>query len=208
MAYILGFFAADGYMTLNKRGAHFWNIQIIDRELLEAIKKAIGAEHKISERIGEGNEKILYRLQIGSKEMFQDLQNLGFTQGKTYSMVVPNVPAKYFRDFVRGYFDGDGNVWSGRIHRDRPNDTLAICSSFVSCSGLFLAELRRRLRIFGLINGVLNKGKGNYYRLTYSIRSSMKLCDFMYNHPCLVSGKDLFLQRKRVVFERYLKMRS
>ncbi|MEK7144930.1 MAG: hypothetical protein AAB794_03715 [Patescibacteria group bacterium] len=40
MAYVLGFFAADGYMTLNKRGAHFWSIQITDKNILEGIKKS------------------------------------------------------------------------------------------------------------------------------------------------------------------------
>ena len=120
MAYILGFFAADGYMTLNKRGAHFWNIQITDKKLLEQIKAVIGAEHKISLRMPKNNEKILHRLQIGSKEMFYDLLSFGFTQGKTKSLAVPEVPAAYFRDFVRGYFDGDGHVWTGYIHLNRP----------------------------------------------------------------------------------------
>ena len=50
MAYVLGFFAADGYMTLNKRGAHFWNIQITDKNILEGIKKAIKSKHKIRVR--------------------------------------------------------------------------------------------------------------------------------------------------------------
>ncbi len=76
MAYILGFFAADGYMTLNKRGARFWNIEISDKGLIFAIKKEIEAEHKISLRPAKQGELQLYRLQIGSKEMFQDLMEI------------------------------------------------------------------------------------------------------------------------------------
>jgi hypothetical protein len=208
MAYILGFFAADGYMTLNKRGAYFWNIGITDKALLLSIKKAIQAEHKISICLRKGNEKPLYRLQIGSKEMFNDLLALGFTQGKTKSLAVPEVPALYFRDFVRGYFDGDGHVWSGYVHRDRPRITHAILTGFTSCSEAFLSELKRRLRLFFMFKGTLRKDKNkNCYRLIYSIRDSMKLYDFMYNHPHLVSGIDLFLQRKKTVFDKYLTMR-
>ena len=208
MAYILGFFAADGYMTLNKRGAHFWGIEITDGILLKRIKEAINSDHKIGLRPVRGREKQLYRLQIGSKEMFNDLLSLGFTGGKTKRLAVPEVPAVYFRDFVRGYFDGDGNVWFGHVHRDGPKDSLAILTVFTSSSRKFLDELRRRLRILDLIRGSVKKGVGNYYRLTYSIRSSMKLYDFIYNHPILVSGEDLFLTRKKEVFDRYLTMRS
>lgn len=97
MAYILGFFAADGYMTLNKRGAHFWNIHINDKKLLMEIKKTIGSEHKISLRVKKRKEdKISYRLQIGSKEMYNDLYDLGMRQNKTKSLAVPNIPDKFF----------------------------------------------------------------------------------------------------------------
>jgi hypothetical protein len=206
MAYILGFFAADGYMTKNKRRAHFWNIEITDGDLLESIKEVIQSDHKISPRPRGENELQIYRLQIGSKEMYSDLYSLGFTQGKTKSVAVPEVPAEYFRDFVRGYFDGDGCVWSGYVHRDRPRKSLVIRVIFTSCSEKFLREIRRRLRLFLIFDGVLSKGKGNYYRLTYSIRDSLKLHDFMYNHPILDTDA-LFLDRKRVIFENYLKMR-
>ena len=52
------------------------------------------------------------------------------------------------------------------------------------------------------------KGKGNYYRPCYSVLDSLKLYDFMYNHPILASERDLFLVRKKIIFDRYLTMRS
>ena len=113
MSYVLGFFAADGYLTLNKRGANFWSIQITDKELLYQIRKVIKSEHKIGLKVSKKGHKNLYRLQIGSKEMCNDLRNLGMHEGKTKSLAVPNVPKKYFPDYVRGYFDGDGNEWIG-----------------------------------------------------------------------------------------------
>ena len=96
MAYVLGFFAADGYITVNKRGGQFWCIQITDKELLEEIKGVIGSEHKISVRIRKKvTESTQYRLQIGSFEMCNDLRYLGYSEKKTKSLAVPNIPKKY-----------------------------------------------------------------------------------------------------------------
>lgn len=50
MAYILGFFCADGSMIRNKRGAHFIDFQITDGDLLFKIRKAFGSNHKIGTR--------------------------------------------------------------------------------------------------------------------------------------------------------------
>lgn len=208
MAYVLGFFAADGYITVNKRGGQFWCIQITDRELLKSIKKAIESEHKISIRLPrKSGENILYRLQIGSIKMCEDLRKLGFSEKKTKSLVVPNVPQKYFSHFIRGYFDGDGNVWSGLMHKNRRTHTLVIQTVFTSCSLKFLEEIRERLELFSIERGVVRqgkRGKGNYYRLTYSVLNTLKLYYFMYNR---LGTSKLFLKRKKDVFEKYIKMR-
>jgi len=202
MAYVLGFFAADGYITHNKRGADYWCIEIKDRDLLEKMKSVIGSGHKISiRRTG------LYRLQVGSKEMCKDLERLGFGPDKTRSLAVPHVPAYYLRDFVRGYFDGDGCVWTGAGHTDRLKPSHDIRVIFTSCSAAFLTELRHRLRLHFILGGPLRRGNGDFCRLTYSSTSSLKMHGFMYNHPVLKSDS-LFLQRKRKIFEDFISMRS
>src|SRR3989338_11674113 len=88
MAYVLGFFAADGYITVNKRGGQFWCIQITDKELLENIRKTIQSHHKISIRRRIGNSKTQYSLQVGSIEMCDDLRALGFTERKSKNLPV------------------------------------------------------------------------------------------------------------------------
>ena len=204
MAYVLGFFAADGYITVNKRGGQFWCIDIKDKELIEKIKITIQAEHAISVRKRKDKKYFSYRLQIGSAEMCNDLRKLGFNARKTKSLTVPNIPKKYFSNFTRGYFDGDGNVWSGYVHKERKTKLLALRIVFTSCSKKFLDSFMHRLKKFDIINGVLSKGRGNYYRLTYSIHNALKIYDFMYNG---LGASSIFLERKRDVFKRYLKMR-
>ena len=122
MAYVLGFFTADGNMIKNKRGAHFISIEITDKDILEEMKKAIGSNHKISIRKNQFPEKDSYRLQIGSKVMFNDLLKLGITPNKSKTIDLPEIPKNYFSDFLRGYFDGDGHVSTCRYQKnDRKN---------------------------------------------------------------------------------------
>ncbi|MFZ2038382.1 MAG: LAGLIDADG family homing endonuclease [Minisyncoccia bacterium] len=202
MSYVLGFFAADGYITLNKRNANFWCIQIKDNKLLQEIRKAVGSNHKISERFNNKYKTTLYRLQIGSKEMCDDLRKLGFYEGKTKNLSVPNVPSKYFKDFIRGYFDGDGNVWSGLVHKERAKPLLTIRCVFTSCSKQFLLDIHERLLCFGVSGGVLSKGQGNYYRLTYSAKSTLIFYDFVYN-GIVKDSSGLHLERKKRIFDKY-----
>ncbi|OHA58215.1 MAG: hypothetical protein A2571_03060 [Candidatus Vogelbacteria bacterium RIFOXYD1_FULL_44_32] len=206
MAYVLGFFAADGYITHNKRGAYFWCIQITDKKLLEQIKNIIKAEHKISTRPKTGSANTIYRLQIGSIEMCYDLQKLGFMERKTKNMVVPKVPLEYFPYFVRGYFDGDGNVWTGYLNKDRKQPTLAITLAFTSCSKTFLSQLWDKLKQSGVKGGSIYQSQGNYCRLQFGTADTLKIYRIMYNQSVLVKSS-LFLERKRRVFDKYNKLK-
>ncbi|OGI76266.1 hypothetical protein A3C57_00175 [Candidatus Nomurabacteria bacterium RIFCSPHIGHO2_02_FULL_33_12] len=202
MAYILGFFSADGYITVNKRGGQFWCIQITDKKLLEDIQKTVRSNHTISERKREINEKTLYRLQIGSIEMCNDLRKLGLFEKKTKNMVVPNVPDKYLGSFVRGYFDGDGNIWMGYTHKNTKNPILTIQTMFTSSSFNFLKQLHSKLLKNILSGGSLYQPKPNYFRLLYSRNDTLKLYNFMYNGTVKLS-RGLFLQRKKEVFDKF-----
>jgi intein-encoded DNA endonuclease-like protein len=206
MAYVLGFFAADGNIITNNRGAQFWTIEIKDKELLENIKETIESNHKISLRYkgDKGTHSIMYRLQIGSIKMCEDLRLLGFKERKTRSLIVPKVPDKYFSHFVRGYFDGDGNIWTGLVHKDRKTNTRTIRAVFTSCSKAFLQDIKNKLEKMDIKKGILSRGKGDYHRLTYSVHGSLKLYDFMYN----MVDTSLFLKRKKDVFEKFVEMRS
>jgi hypothetical protein len=203
MAYVLGFFAADGYMTVNRRGGQYWCIQIADRELLYKIRAAIKSNHSIGIRSPKRSQNTLYRLQIGSIEMCNDLRALGFSEKKTHNMVIPAVPHEYLPEFIRGYFDGDGHVWTG-IFGKRKRPFQMMLTVFTSCSHIFLKQLQYRLQSYGVIGGSLYR-KESYSRLQYAKRNSLKLYGIMYNTKAV---NTLYLQRKKRVFERFLKMRT
>lgn len=201
MSYVLGFLFADGNMTITKRGSCFIAFYNSDKKLLESIRNSMNSKHKISKRVvSAGN---VYRIQIGSKEMFKDLQKLKLTPNKTKRMELPKIKKEFWGDFLRGFFDGDGNVWMGKIHKNRTKSTFGLQVCLTSSSFNFLSSIHQKLKREGLVGGSLyivkNKECG---RLSFSTNNALKLYEIMYNIP-----HTLFLKRKRRVFEDFLKMR-
>ncbi len=206
MAYILGFFFADGSYDINSRGGQYFSFQITDQKLLVAIRKAISSNHKISIRGPRtSRENTQYRLQVGSKEMCVDLVRLGVSHDKSKTMCFPRVPSKYLSSFIRGYFDGDGNVWCGHIHTNRNKSNLSILTAFTSCSHNFLEGLHVNCQKLGVRGGSLFK-RGAAYRLQYSAKDSIILYHVMYDNVC--TSDDLILHRKKTVFEKFMEPRN
>ena len=201
MAYVLGFFTADGSMIKNKKGAHFIDFYSNDKDILEKIKYTASLEHKITHVIRKSvkwNDS--YKLQIGSREWYKDLQNFGLTQNKSRVVRMPKIPTEYLPHFVRGYFDGDGNVHMGRYWRkDRKNWKWQFSVSFVSGSRLFLEDLWISLKRY--VNGGHINIKNREYGLVFSKLDSIALFKFMYHN---VPTK-LFLERKYITFQKALK---
>lgn len=199
MAYILGFFAADGCMFRNNRGAHFIEFHITDKDILEKIREVLGSNHKISIRQRNDKWKTIYRLQIGSKVMFDDLISLGMTPQKSNTLQLPNVPNEYFHDFVRGYFDGDGNAYANSYQRKgRKGRSVTLLSGFTCGSKSFLEKMHKQLKEQALLSGGTLYCREGCYRLYYSVKDSCKLYKFMYN-----TKVPLYLDRKKTVFEAY-----
>ncbi len=202
MAYVLGFFAADGYMWVTKRGGKFFGFQINDKKLLYSIRDTLESDHKIAIRKRRNPKwSETYRLQIGSNMMFEDLLRLGMTIIKTKSIEFPKIPQKYFGDFVRGYFDGDGNVWVGEIHKERKTTHISIQSVFTCSIKHFLITLKEELAKYNLKGGSLVTRGGRHFNLQYSINDSIMLYHLMYDQ----CTSDLFLERKKKKFEKYIK---
>lgn len=110
MAYILGFLAADG--NISKVGNEI-RIQLHkqDTELLEQIKEKIQSTRPLKYYINNsGSETVT--LVIFSSEWKKDLYKYNITPQKTHTLQQPtNLSEKYFMDYIRGFFDGDGCIY-------------------------------------------------------------------------------------------------
>lgn len=193
MAYVLGYIAADAAITIGKRGNHYLDIQSIDPELPKTVGQLLGANHAISRRKRKAKWHTVYRLQVGSKEIVSDLGHLGLVPRKTKRLILPRVPSQFFGDFVRGYFDGDGNVnWTVVKRKDRPGFARHLHVVFTSCSGEFLGMLHHRLREeFNLEGGSFHQAPG-VFRLLYAGHDSLRLFKVMYRYPTAPSLKRKF----------------
>ena len=117
-AYWLGFLYADGCITRFYRNEKLKSmsleltLQDEDCEHLVKFKKALESNVPIQHKVINNKYKS-DRIVINCTSMCRDLIKLGCTPTKSLILEFPNndiLPNEYLRDFVRGYFDGDGGV--------------------------------------------------------------------------------------------------
>jgi len=202
MAYVLGFFAADGCLTKNeKRQNYYIEFVSTDLEILKKIKIAMQAMQKITNKIPSKIHpptKPGYRIQIGSKKMFNDLVNLGFTTNKSKTLEFPKISRQYICDFTRGLFDGDGySNFCRYFSKDRDKYKKVLLAGFASGSESFLVNLKSALKKMANIEGGTLCPHSNNYALAYSVHDSRKLFNFMYNNL----DNKIFLERKFLKFK-------
>lgn len=113
MAYFLGFIAADGHLSV-QNNLLMVNIIEKDRHIIESMKKSMEYPGQIGiVKKKHGQNQVLLRMV--SKEITQDLVNMGFTSNKTYDFEwIKGMPDEYVHHFIRGLFDGDGCIYINR----------------------------------------------------------------------------------------------
>lgn len=105
-AYWLGWIVSDGSLTDNIEKSKFsleLTIKKEDEDILHLLENDLGVKNKIYP-----SQKHYSRFCLGSKKIITDLNKLGITSNKTFSVKVPKFDKKYNAAFIRGIFDGDG----------------------------------------------------------------------------------------------------
>ena len=200
MSYVLGYIVADGCVTEDhkrKKNPFSLNVTSVDKEHLLDIKRALDSEYKLSTK-NNGSGGTAYQIQIRNRSLCEELIKLGVVPRKTCHLQPIQVPEKYFSDFVRGFFDGDGTVYLYKV-----NGVVQIKSGFVCVSKTFLTDFGRHLceSISIPIKSIHqndNPGKMTRYSIEFYIDDCNKLKQFMYR-----DGPELFLKRKRDIFEMW-----
>ncbi len=177
MAYILGFFVADGFVAKDFQSISFAQK---DKQILEEIKIELESGQPIIQNIKTG----VYILTLNSKIMRADMVDLhGIKPKKSLNVKFPFVPEEYMSHFIRGYFDGDGCVYENK--------------NFVNIVGGSLEFMESLFHVFENQNfEPILKIFYNHYRVYISgSRNVKKFSDWIYN------DKQLFLHRK---YERFM----
>ncbi len=175
-------FAADGNVPINKNGSCYVELTSKDLDRIETIKTLFSLSVRTSTRTDQHERNRRYRIQVGSKSFVEELSRLGFGPRKSKRLQFPKLPDRLFAAFVRGYFDGDGNVMFKhycRKARTIPSPFFRVV--FTSCSGEFLSRLLEKLRKRGVVRKGSVRSEADFYRLVLAPRDSLSLGQFMYN---------------------------
>lgn len=171
-AYWLGMLVADGNIddTGNKYCIRL-TLKEEDEYLICALKKDLKSEATIYKDKYKRNT-----IRVWSKKMFNDLLKLGIVPKKTGKEVFPSIPDNLIHHFVRGFFDGDGTIFT-RKNRQRHKGTIGFCCQ----NEKFIQDL---IYIINKKCGVLltyNYHKGNVFESkTESKEKCLNIINFMY----------------------------
>jgi hypothetical protein len=200
-SYLTGLMLADGYVSINPRGSCYFGITSTDQEMVEKVKKMLDSRHKIGEKDrGNPRWKKQYVLQIGSKRAVKKLNELGVVPRKSFVLKMPDVPSNLMGHFIRGYFDGDGGVWKGKVRKkDRGYRTMRLY--FTSGSKSFLKKVHEIIKEMKVAEGGHISDRETYSVLNFSQKDSVNLFKLMYQE----SSIDTRLERKYKTFQEAIK---
>lgn len=192
MAYILGFLAADGCIRKDTNEIKL-SLSSVDKTFLEELQVEIGGSPVSDYITNKGFAVSTWRLT--SKHIKDQLRKYGIVPQKTFTFSFPkHLEKKYWRDFIRGYFDGDGSVSTAGASAIRFQVCSATPSTLETMVDFFEEQGIPRVSILC----DKNSRKHPLYYFQYSSISTRKIYEILYYENCLC------LSRKREKYEQLL----
>ncbi len=194
LAYAVGLIATDGCLSSD---GLLIDLTSNDREQLNNYCECLGVNFKICNKSSGGGKKSL-RVQFKNRFFYDFLLSIGLTPAKSKTIKKIAVPDKYFFDFLRGCFDGDGCFYS--YWDPRWKSSFMFYTEFCSASPIFIEWLQQKINILAGVSGHVTTAKKHSMRqLKYAKEESVILLKKMYYSP-----KNIFLFRKRLKINKAL----
>jgi intein-encoded DNA endonuclease-like protein len=202
-AYLLGFILADGSIE-EGYGCNAVAIRnsIDDIEAGLLFQSEIFPGNKIGFRDNSGKKRT-FSIKGSSKEIIKDLKRFNIKPRKTYDtdfvFRFDLMPKKYYKDFIRGFFDGDGHVSFSKENKQFTMGFYATSKPFLEQLGIII---EKQFEVKYLIDTKKSKNM-NVYCLRFN--SGQKRKDFIQKlYHWLYNDSNCFLKRKHDKFELYL----
>lgn len=191
-AYWLGALYADGNVSKKASSSGQIFLTSTDKEWVEKFMFDINSNNKPRSEKHNKFKSIIWKAQITSSQMYNDLVNLGCLPVKSHVIRLPYINKALIHHFIRGYFDGDGTV--GIYKNINTHDWKILKSGFCSGSQKFLEDI---LQILPTKNKSITYN--NVYIVQFSLKDSINLYNYLY------LNSTIFLKRKKEKFDIYLK---
>lgn len=199
MAWVLGFLAADGSVRKNSNEIKI-TLAIKDEEILLKIKELLKIENPIHYYTTNKGFDIA-ELKWSSKQHKQDLKKYSIIPQKTFKLIPPyELNKKYWIDYIRGYFDGDGSINLIKNSNNRGAGSLRwqVCSATKEILEWIIDYFYEEFNIPKVNINCDNTRKSPLYYFQYSSVATRKIYNFLY------TDSNMFLKRKKEKFEEIL----
>lgn len=114
-AYFLGLLYSDGCVFKSKDWESYSIIfgqSETNKDIVYKINNLLESTYPVQSSLN--GSKLFYKIDLKSKQMFNDLQKLGIEPNKSLTCTFPILNDDLMPHFIRGLFDGDGCVWNGK----------------------------------------------------------------------------------------------
>lgn len=195
MAYVLGFWYADGDMKHDK--SYRVRFHSLDVDHLKLIRKVFDSDAKIYLTKKLNSQDKCQTLCLHSKKLYYDLKTIGGKRNKSRRLTFPKLPDKFYKDFFRGYFDGDGSVHYIKYKASKNGKYYTeIRSNFTCGSKIFLKQIRKYLSDnLNLSKRVIGQYGPHQFKLGYGQSDTFRLLRYMYypDHGISLKRKAIYL---------------
>lgn len=191
LAYACGLMATDG--CLYSDGRHM-SLTSKDIDQLETLKRCLGINNKIGWKPSSYSGDMASHVQFGDVTLYRWLIKIGITPRKTFTIGNIHIPKKYFLDYLRGEFDGDGSshaYWDARWR-----SSVSIYINFSCASKKHLEWLNKMIESLVHVSSNIRYGSKVYY-LRFSKQKAYKIYQAMYYSPNIP-----YLKRKKEKLDR------
>lgn len=191
-AYFLGLLFADGCCA-NKGYTIHISLQDQDCYILESLNREINSNRILKFKDYKSKNKNYsnqYELAITNKHMWNTLVGYGMVPNKSLKLNFPqNIPECFYKDFVRGYFDGDGHIAKTWKYKK-----IEIISNLDFCQ--FLQQyLSDKLNIKSTLYFGVNKNSTTRVLNISRKDSIFNFLDWIYNDA------EMYLLRKKKIYD-------
>lgn len=187
MIYLLGFLAADGTVRKDQNEIKL-TLAAVDAIFLEYWQNRLGGRPIKTYETQDGYKNSTW--EFTSKKVKRILSEYNIVPNKTFSFTFPSkIEKEFYRDFIRGYFDGDGSVSTA--------GKSAIRWQLCSATKDVLQKTIDYFAEFGIPKPEIytTHKRNTLYYIQYSSVPTRKIYDILYydNCVCLPRKRDKYL---------------